>query len=312
VHSFAVEQRDTCERGGVRTAMWAWNYVASLVHDDTQWSLTILTLHARVDVLGCWLAIIWGPHVRSAVRKVLVVDDHPIVREGITLLLTGQHDLEVCGSAVDVASALAAVRELKPDVALIDLSLGTGSGLDLIAMLSENTQNDVSTLALSMHDEALYAKRVLQAGGSGYVMKHEGTDVLLQAIRTVLAGEIYVSAAVNASLLRSLTSTGRPSSKPPAAPIDSMSDLSNRELQIYRLVGQGVSTREIARQLCLSVKTVESHRANIKQKLGVDTAAALVAHAAEWHVRSGSSDRFVPPRLDDDAVSQAEERRRNG
>jgi DNA-binding NarL/FixJ family response regulator len=245
--------------------------------------------------------------VRSAVRKVLVVDDHPIVREGITLLLTGQHDLEVCGSAVDIASAFAAVRALKPDVALIDLSLGTGSGLDLISLLSEDADNDVSTLALSMHDEAVYAKRVLQAGGCGYVMKHEGTDVLLQAIRTVLAGEIYVSAAVNASLLRSLTYAGRPTLKPAAAS-DDLSGLSNRELQIYRLVGQGVSTKEIARQLCVSAKTVESHRANIKQKLGVDTAAALVAHAAEWHVRSGSSDRFVPPRLDDDALAQNDER----
>lgn len=249
--------------------------------------------------------------MRSAVRKVLVVDDHPIVREGITLLLTGQQDLEVCGSAVDITSALAAVRELKPDVALIDLSLGAGSGLDLISILSEDPDNDVSTLALSMHDEAVYAKRVLQAGGCGYVMKHEGTDVLLHAIRTVLAGEIYVSPAVNASLLRSLTTTGGRPTPRPAAPVDELAGLSNRELQIYRLVGQGVSTKEIARLLCLSAKTVESHRANIKQKLGVDTAAALVAHAAEWHVRSGNTDRFMLPRMDDD-VMQEERRRSSG
>jgi DNA-binding NarL/FixJ family response regulator len=239
-----------------------------------------------------------------AVRKVLVVDDHPIVREGITLLLTGQPDLQVCASAVDIPTALTAVREHKPDVALIDLSLGSGSGLDLISMLAEDAPYELSMLALSMHDESIYAKRVLQAGGRGYVMKHEGTDVLLQAIRTVLAGEIYVSAAVNASLLRFLTSPGRSSSRPPAAN-DKLSELSNRELQIYRLVGQGVSTKEIARQLCLSTKTVESHRANIKQKLGVDTAAALVAHAAEWHVRSASSDRFRAPR----AVSVPEDER---
>jgi DNA-binding NarL/FixJ family response regulator len=240
----------------------------------------------------------------------LVVDDHPIVREGITLLLSGQPDLEVCGSAVDIASALAAVRELKPDVALIDLSLGPDSGLDLIAMLSEDTQHSVSMLALSMHDEAFYAKRVLQAGGRGYIMKHEGTALLLQAIRTVLAGEIYVSAAVNASLLRFLTPAGKPVK--PATPNPELAGLSNRELQIYRLVGQGVSTKEIARQLFLSVKTVESHRANIKQKLGVDTAAALVAHAAEWHVRSGSNDRFVPPRLDPEPGAQNDERQRSG
>lgn len=251
----------------------------------------------------------------SVVRKVLVVDDHPIVREGIALLLTGQPDLHVCGSAIDIPSALEAVRELQPDVALVDLSLGAASGLDLIAMLAEDAAHHVLTLALSMHDEAFYAKRVLQAGGRGYIMKHEGTAVLLHAIRTVLAGEIYVSAAVNASLLRFLTSSGRASSRPAAAPNVDLAQLSNRELQIYRLVGQGVSTKDIARQLFLSVKTVESHRANIKQKLGVDTAAALVAHAAEWHVRSGSSDRFVPPRLDDEASANSNgqgERRHSG
>jgi DNA-binding NarL/FixJ family response regulator len=252
-------------------------------------------------------AVDWGSKLGVAlkVRKVLVVDDHPIVREGITLLLAGQPDLQVCGSAVDVPSALAAVREHRPDVALIDLSLGPGSGLELIAMISEDPECDVAMLALSMHDEAIYAKRVLQAGGRGYIMKHEGTAVLLQAIRTVLAGEIYVSPAVNARLLRFLTpASNRPSSRPAAAN-DDLGGLSNRELQIYRLLGQGVSTKDIARQLFLSVKTVESHRANIKQKLGVDTAAALVAHAAEWHVRSGSSDRFVPPRLAAEAEDSA-------
>jgi DNA-binding NarL/FixJ family response regulator len=233
-------------------------------------------------------------------RKVLVVDDHPIVREGITLLLSGQHDLRVCGSAFDIPSALQAVRELQPDVALIDLSLGSASGLDLIAMIAEETQHSVFMLALSMHDEALYAKRVLAAGGRGYIMKHEGTDVLLQAIRTVLAGQIYVSATVNAQLLQCLSPTGKAStSRPPAAAKDELSGLSNRELQIYRLVGQGVATKEIARRLFLSVKTVESHRAKIKQKLGVGTAAELVAHAVEWHVRSGSqSDRPSASRYD--------------
>jgi DNA-binding NarL/FixJ family response regulator len=217
-------------------------------------------------------------------RKVLVVDDHPIVREGITLLLTAQHDLRVCGSAYDIPSALQAVRDLQPDVALIDLSLGSASGLELIQMI------------------ALYAKRVLHAGGHGYIMKHEGTDVLLQAIRTVLAGQIYVSPSVNAQLLQYLSTSGKSaSSRPsrPPVPNADLSGLSNRELQIYRLVGQGVSTKEIARRLFLSVKTVESHRANIKQKLGVGTAAELVAHAVEWHVRSGEShDRLSATRLD--------------
>jgi DNA-binding NarL/FixJ family response regulator len=246
----------------------------------------------------------------AGVRKVLVVDDHPIVREGITLLLSGQPDLTVCGNAVDVHSALQAVVELEPDVALVDLSLGSGSGLDLIAMLAENRTRNVLTLALSMHDEAVYAQRVLAAGGRGYVMKHEGTAVLLHAIRTVLAGEIYVSAAVNASLLRLLSTSGRAASRP-VSPPNELAELSNRELEIYRLVGQGVSTKEIARRLFLSVKTVESHRANIKQKLGLDTAAALVAHAAEWQARTKSTDRFVPPGVDERVVELESERGRD-
>jgi DNA-binding NarL/FixJ family response regulator len=261
-----------------------------------------LTPHDRLVVLARELSLLRGLPLSPLTRKVLVVDDHPIVREGITLLLTEQHDLRVCGSAYDIPSALQAVRDLQPDVALIDLSLGSASGLELIGMIAEETQNGVYMLALSMHDEALYAKRVLHAGGHGYIMKHEGTDVLLQAIRTVLAGQIYVSPSVNAQLLQYLSTSGKSASsrpsRPPAQNAD-LSGLSNRELQIYRLVGQGVSTKEIARRLFLSVKTVESHRANIKQKLGVGTAAELVAHAVEWHVRSGeSSDRLSATRLD--------------
>jgi DNA-binding NarL/FixJ family response regulator len=235
-----------------------------------------------------------GGRLGSVVRRILIVDDHPIVCEGIGKLLAGHGDLEICGSAADVASALLAVKRLGPDVALVDLSLGSSSGLQLIEMLARDSYPTVLTLALSMHDEALYAKRVLQAGGRGYVMKQEGTDVLLHAIRTVLAGEVYVSAAVNASLLRLLSSSIR-APRPSAGAADSdLPELSRRELQVYRLVGQGLSTKAIAQQLYLSVKTVESHRANIRQKLGIESAAALVAHAAEWHVRS--SDRPGPLR----------------
>lgn len=215
------------------------------------------------------------------------------------MLLAGQGDLQVCGSATDTRSALKAVRDLSPDVALVDLSLGASSGLDLISAMLDDAPG-LPVLALSMHDETLYAKRVLQAGGRGYIMKHEGTDQLLQAIRTVLAGEIYVSAAMNATLLRTMTGTGR-ASMPTAAANGHLGELSNRELQIYRLVGHGMSTRDIAQQLFLSVKTVESHRARIKQKLGVETSTALVAHAAEWHFRAASisSDRLIAPRLDE-------------
>src|SRR5262245_6718289 len=139
----------------------------------------------------------------SAPKRILVVDDHPIVRDGIVQLLAQQPDLEICGDAYDIASARAAVRTHAPDVALVDLSLGRESGLDLIPLLLEDCPG-LPILALSMHDESLYAKRVLQAGGLGYIMKHEGTDQLLQAIRTVLGGEVYVSARLNATFLRTL------------------------------------------------------------------------------------------------------------
>ena len=204
-------------------------------------------------------------------RRVLVVDDHPIVREGIGQLLAGQPDLCLCGEATDVASGRRAALTLMPDVAVIDLSLGRQSGLELIETLARELPG-LPMLALSMHDEALYARRALQAGARGYIMKQEGTALLLQALRTVLLGEVYVSAAVNASLLRSLA--------PGRTTPNGIGELTNRELEIYRLVGAGVGTRDIARQLHLSSKTIETHRANIKQKLGLTTAAELVVHAA--------------------------------
>ena len=204
-------------------------------------------------------------------RRVLVVDDHPIVREGIGQLLAGQPDLALCGEATDVSSGRRAALELVPDVAVIDLSLGRQSGLELIEALARELPG-LPMLALSMHDESLYARRALQAGARGYIMKQEGTALLLQALRTVLLGEVYVSAAVNASLLRSLA--------PGRITASGMGELTNRELEVYRLVGAGVGTRDIARQLHLSSKTIETHRANIKQKLGLSTAAELVVHAA--------------------------------
>lgn len=223
-------------------------------------------------------------------KKVLVVDDHPIVREGIAQLLAQQPDLRICGDAVDTVTARRALRESMPDVALVDLSLGRESGLDLIPLLLEDAPQ-LPILALSMHDEALYAKRALQVGARGYIMKHEGTDLLLQAIRTVLAGEVYVSPRVNATFLRSL-SAGR---LPHPTQRGLLGELSNRELQIYRLIGHGLSTKEIANQLFLSAKTVESHRARIKQKLGLETMSSLVAHAAEWLFRGGHVFEAAPP-----------------
>jgi DNA-binding NarL/FixJ family response regulator len=221
----------------------------------------------------------------SITKKVLVIDDHPIVREGIAQLLAQQIDLSCCGAAVDAASARAVVAERAPDVAVLDLSLGRDSGLDLIPILAEEAPG-LAVLVLSMHDEALYAKRALQAGARGYIMKHEGTDLLLQAIRTVVAGQIYVSPRVNATLLRALAGA-----RVPAPDHGPLAELSNRELEVYRLVGQGLSTKEIATQLFLSAKTVESHRTRIRQKLGLDSTAALIAHAAQSVFRGRADER---------------------
>jgi DNA-binding NarL/FixJ family response regulator len=211
---------------------------------------------------------------KQRVGRVLVVDDHPIVREGIAQLIAQQTDLIMCGEATDTAGARRAVRDLAPDVMVVDLSLGRESGIDLIEALRDEAPG-LPMLALSMHEETLYARRVLAAGARGYIMKQEGTVLLLTAIRTVLAGEVYVSAEVNASLLRSMANKPVPSEEPTIAA------LTNRELQIYRLVGAGLGTREIAVELHLSTKTVESHRARIKEKLGLTTATELVVHAAQ-------------------------------
>ncbi len=213
----------------------------------------------------------------NAARRVLVVDDHPIVREGIAQLLGGQADLCMAGAAASAAAARTAVRDLQPDVVVVDISLGRESGLDLVRDLT-GEQPGLPILVLSMHDEEIYARRALRAGARGYIMKHEGADLLLQAIRTVLAGDVFVSQRITASLLRTL-STG---AAEPAGGGGPVAELTDRELQVYKLIGEGLSTHDIARALHLSSKTVESHRLRIKQKLGLASAAALVAHAAQW------------------------------
>jgi DNA-binding NarL/FixJ family response regulator len=217
----------------------------------------------------------------ASFTRIVVVDDHPIVREGITLCLQQQPDFRIVGDAADVASAREVVRRLAPDLVLLDLSLGHESGLELLPTLLEETPG-LLVLVLSMHDEELYAKRALQAGARGYIMKHEGTALLQQAIRTVIAGQIHVSARMNATLLKVLTGAPKPRTVRTGGELE---ELSNRELQIYALIGHGLSNKEIASRLFLSAKTVESHRAHIRHKLGLDTGSVLVAHAAAWLFR---------------------------
>ncbi len=207
--------------------------------------------------------------------KVLVVEDHPIVRDGLSRLLSGHEDLTVCGEVEGVKGALKAVGSLSPDVVIVDLSLRDGSGLELIKDIKARCDR-LPILVLSMHDESLYAERALRAGAKGYVMKQEATETLLTAIRRVLRGDIWVSDEIAARMLRKFTSGAPPT---PLSPLERLSD---RELEVLELIGWGLATCQIAEKLHLSVKTIEYYRANIKQKLNLKNARELFRHAVQW------------------------------
>jgi DNA-binding NarL/FixJ family response regulator len=206
--------------------------------------------------------------------KVLIVDDHPIVRQGLAQFINQEKDMEVCGEAEDVEEALAAVDALCPSVAVIDISLKGTSGIELIKRLRARDA-EFPILVLSMHEETLYAERALRAGANGYVMKHEAVDQVAGAIRQILKGEIHVSERMMSRLIRTLVRQPEASE----SPVDQLSD---RELEVFQLIGEGRGTREIAKRLHLSVKTVETHRAHIKQKLHLKHANELVHYAAQW------------------------------
>lgn len=211
---------------------------------------------------------------KRAVR-VFLVDDHPIVRRGLVELIEQEPDLSVCGEASDAPAAVEAIAELQPDIAVVDISLQHTSGIELIKDL-KISHHDLPILVLSMHDETLYAERVLRAGARGYVMKEEATERLMTAIRQVLKGQIYLSGRMSARLVSSFVAG------PPGTGSSPMERLSDRELQVFELIGQGLSTRQIAEALHLSVKTIESHREHIKGKLNLTRSTELLQHAMQW------------------------------
>src|SRR4029077_3371634 len=222
-------------------------------------------------------------HVKSMSRanlatkrtRLLIVDDHPITRAGLVHLINRQPDMVVCGEAKNAVEALDAVDAGKPDLVLADIALPGKSGLELIKDIKA-IHPGLSTLVISMHDALLYAERVLRAGARGYITKHEGGEKLMQAIRHVLSGQIYVSEKMSAHILKIL-SGGQ------AAPVRSLiAQLSDREFEVFELLGEGVSAHEIARRLHLSTKTVDAHRANIKTKLIIKTTSELISYAARW------------------------------
>lgn len=217
-----------------------------------------------------------GRRRRAPVKhRVLVVEDHPIVGSAIAAVLNYEKDLKVCGIAHDYASALEKADSLKPELVILDLSLNGRNGLQLLKALKAR-HPELIVLILSVHDETLHAARSIRAGASGYVMKLEPSECLLRAIRSVLGGEIYVSPRMERRLVNLFARRGAH----PGGP-DPLEALSGRELEVFRMIGQGKSTREIASSLCLSVKTIESHRAHVREKLGLKNASELIQHAVE-------------------------------
>ena len=209
--------------------------------------------------------------------RVLLIDDHPIVRQGLALLIDREADLSVCGEAEGARSAFHAIATLRPDIVLLDISLSGPDGLDVLKEIRMKT-GSLPVLILSMHDESIYAERAMRAGANGYIMKQEATEKVLVAIRRILQGGVYLSDRLTNTMLQQFVhGTWAPKTSP-------LVTLTDRELEVFRLIGEGHGTRQIADELHLSVKTIESYQAHIKEKLSLRNARELVQHAIEWTV----------------------------
>jgi DNA-binding NarL/FixJ family response regulator len=213
--------------------------------------------------------------------RVLLVDDHPIVRQGLALLIDRENDLSVCGEADGAHTAFHAIMTLRPDVVVLDISLSGPDGLDVLKEIRSKSVN-LPVLILSMHDESIYAERAMRAGANGYIMKQEATEKVLVAIRRILQGEVYLSDQLTNSMLRQYVRGSVPLKSSPLV------NLTDRELEVFRLIGAGHGTRQIADELHVSVKTIESYQAHIKDKLALRNARELMQHAIEWNVNSSS------------------------
>jgi DNA-binding NarL/FixJ family response regulator len=211
-------------------------------------------------------------NTKGAKRRVFIVDDHPIVRQGLAELVNSEPDLAVCGEGEDTYGSLKEIRAKRPDLCLVDVSIKDGDGLELLKEL-KSFDPDLAVLILSMHDESLYAERALRAGARGYIMKQEAPAVLLAAIRIVLDGEVYLSEKMRNTLLQRMVGGRKSQGKLP------MDRLTDRELEVFRMIGAGLSVKEIAEKLVLSVKTVEAHREHLKEKLNCKTSAELLRFA---------------------------------
>jgi DNA-binding NarL/FixJ family response regulator len=212
---------------------------------------------------------------QSGKSRILIVDDHPLFREGLRQMIERNQDFVVCGEAQDAAEALEAVAEMEPDLVLVDISLGGSNGIDLIKSLKAK-YDELPILVISMHDESLYAERALRAGALGYVMKHEPARIVKAAMSKVLGGDIFLSAKMSATMLGKLM---RGKGRQPVSPIDKLSD---RELEVFQMLGQGKAARQIAEELDLTIPTINSFRLRIKEKLELKSATDVMLHAIQW------------------------------
>jgi len=208
-------------------------------------------------------------------NRIFIVDDHPIVRKGLAQLINQEPDMVVCGEAENAQNALELLKRIRPDLAIVDISLQGIDGIELIKKIKDRDIN-LPILVVSMHDESLFAERALKVGAKGYIMKQEAIEKMMEAIRKVINGEVYVSERVSATIVKKFIDGKAESGRSP------VEVLSNRELEVFQLIGQGFGTRQIAQELNVSIKTVESYRANIKEKLNLRNASELMRHAVHY------------------------------
>jgi DNA-binding NarL/FixJ family response regulator len=212
--------------------------------------------------------------------RLFIVDDHPVVRQGLTQFLNEEDDLVICGEAEDISTAITNIDKYRPDLVITDITLDDGNGLDLISEIKSRFK--IPVLVLSMHDEKFYAERALHAGAKGYIMKQEPMAVLLNALHEILKGGIYLNPEIKDILLNKLLS--------PKSPMNTGIDrLSNREIEILKKIGDGVNNRHIASQLCLSVRTIETYKKRIIEKLCLSNASNLIQYAIQWRKHEGEN-----------------------
>ncbi|MCX5813148.1 MAG: response regulator transcription factor [Proteobacteria bacterium] len=208
-------------------------------------------------------------------RKIFIVDDHPVVRKGLSQMINQETDLTVCGEADSAQHALESLKKSQPDLMIVDISLQGIDGIELIKIIKAR-YGTLPVLVVSMHDESLFAERALRVGARGYIMKQEAIEKMMEAIRRVLRGELYISEGVSANIVKRFIDGKAANTQ------STIEVLSDRELEVFQLIGQGIGTRQIADSLNVSIKTVESYRANIKEKLKLKNATELMKHAVHW------------------------------